>query len=185
LREDLVNWLLEILAQKEKDMGRDTFVFLEKSILLHVLDSKWKDHLYAMDHLRDDIHFRSMGQRDVLVEYRHEAFKLFDEMIRAVKNDVASFIFKAQIKAQEERKLTSVLSEGLQKEVHREFRPGAFSSLLTENQPARPAAPIETAPQKQSDEPITLRREAPKVGRNEPCPCGSGKKYKKCHGQEA
>jgi preprotein translocase subunit SecA len=81
--------------------------------------------------------------------------------------------------------LTSVLSEGLQKEVHREFRPGAFSSLLTENQPARPAAPIETAPQKQSDEPITLRREAPKVGRNEPCPCGSGKKYKKCHGQEA
>lgn len=170
--------------------GEERMAFLERYILLQVIDSKWKEHLYSLDNLREGIHLRAYGQRDPLVEYKREAFQLFDEVIDHIKNDAIEFLFK--VAAVREEKMTGAFQRTPQQFLH----PEAVSMPQPEEtgiafipQPAEgPGGPawdrkVSVPPRPAGNAaPQPIRRDQPKVGRNEPCPCGSGKKYKKCHG---
>ena len=166
--------------------------FLERFILLQVIDSKWKEHLYSLDNLREGIHLRAYGQRDPLVEYKREAFQLFDEVIENIKNDTIEFLFK--VAAVREEKMTGAFQRTPQQFLHPEAEkipraqetgeefiplpgegPGGVAVGRGASSPPPSSRPSQVLGQ-------TIRRDQPKVGRNEPCPCGSGKKYKKCHG---
>ncbi len=153
-------------TEKEKLLGDDAR-FLERMIMLQIIDSKWKDHLYAMDYLREGIGLRSYGQRDPLIEYQKEAFNSFQEMIYSIKREIIQALFKVN-KAKEKR-VKSVFERINQNFVHEQI-----SGL---------ALPEKENPQKEQNKPSeTFKRSSKKVGRNDPCPCGSGKKYKKCCG---
>lgn len=178
-QEILEKGLLTIYEAKEKEFGPEHMRHLEKMLLLHTIDAKWKDHLYAMDQLKEGVSLRSFAQRDPLIEYKREGFQMFQLMYDSINLEVAEVIFKVQ-PASQERMVKGVFSSLPQQLIHNEF-----SSLAQGQNPAlasRPsAAPTparETAPAAQP-----YHKEGPKVGRNDPCPCGSGKKYKKCCGQ--
>jgi preprotein translocase subunit SecA len=130
--------------------GVATFEEAERRTLLSVVDSRWREHLYEMDYLREGIGWRGLSQRDPLVEYKREGFDIFQEMERGLKADYVTYIYRVEnIKVREE-----------------EMQQLSYSGGEEPNQP-----------------PKSPRKTAAKIGRNEPCPCGSGKKYKKCHGQ--
>ncbi len=161
LLEDLRTQVRDAYTKKEQELGPDLMRFLEKTFMLQVIDHHWKDHLLGMDHLRDGIGLRGYGQKDPLIEYKREGFDLFAGMMDRVKSDTLDRLFHVQ----------AVRHEG--------------------EQPAPPPQPIISHPPpkltlNRGDEPITAQAPAQrtenKVGRNDPCPCGSGKKYKKCHG---
>ncbi|MFZ2158264.1 MAG: SEC-C metal-binding domain-containing protein, partial [Bradyrhizobium sp.] len=161
LVEDLRTQVREAYDRKEQELGSDQMRFLEKNFMLQVIDHHWKDHLLGMDHLRDGIGLRGYGQKDPLIEYKREGYDLFVGMMERVKADALDRLFHVQ----------AVRSEG---------QPTA----------ATPPPPVISRPQpalilNRGEEPIaaqTAHRSDDKVGRNDPCPCGSGKKYKKCHG---
>ncbi|MGZ8385262.1 MAG: preprotein translocase subunit SecA [Nitrospira sp.] len=161
LLEDLRTQVRDAYTKKEQELGPDLMRFLEKTFMLQVIDHHWKDHLLGMDHLRDGIGLRGYGQKDPLIEYKREGFDLFAGMMDRVKSDTLDRLFHVQ----------AVRHEG--------------------EQPAPPPQPIISNPPpkltlNRGDEQITAQAPAQrtenKVGRNDPCPCGSGKKYKKCHG---
>ncbi|HSA87572.1 MAG TPA: preprotein translocase subunit SecA [Nitrospira sp.] len=161
LLEDLRAQVREAYAKKEQELGPELMRFLEKTFMLQVIDHHWKDHLLGMDHLRDGIGLRGYGQKDPLIEYKREGFDLFAGMMERIKSDTLDRLFHVQ----------AVRHEG--------------------EQPATPSQPIISRPQpkltlNRGDEPVAapapVHRADNKVGRNDPCPCGSGKKYKKCHG---
>jgi preprotein translocase subunit SecA len=161
LLEDLRSQVREAYARKEQELGPELMRFLEKTFMLQVIDHHWKDHLLAMDHLRDGIGLRGYGQKDPLIEYKREGFDLFAGMMERIKSDTLDRLFHVQ----------AVRHEG--------------------EQPAPPPQPVLSRPQpkltlNRGDEPVAAaapaHRADNKVGRNDPCPCGSGKKYKKCHG---
>ncbi len=177
--------LISAYEAKEKEIPAEHLRHMEKMLLLHTIDAKWKDHLYAMDQLKEGIGLRSYAQRDPIIEYKREGFQMFRAVYDSISVEVAELILRIQ-PATSETKLKSVFGSLPQRLVHNEF-----SSL---NQPSapraapRPVSPTAAAvsssagdggqPQEQP-----YHKEGPKVGRNDPCPCGSGKKYKKCHGQ--
>ncbi len=129
----------------------------EKIIMLQVLDTLWKDHLLGMDHLKEGIGLRGYAQKNPLTEYKKEGFSLFSNLMARIKEEVTEYLFKVQIRRESEFEDDDVIAKPKQMVEHRGDVEG-------------------------SDKPETVRREEEKVGRNEPCPCGSGKKYKKCHG---
>ena len=157
LADAAIEEALAAYEQREKELGEETLRQVERSVLLSVIDNKWRDHLSDMDYLRAGIGLRAMGQRDPLSEYQREAYDMFQDMIEVIKRDAVRYLFHVQI-AQEADPATS--------------------TTVTSGAPARVAA---NASQPQRREPVT----AEKIGRNDPCPCGSGKKYKKCHGAVA
>jgi len=142
---------------------------LEKYVLIQVYDSTWKDHLYSMDHLKESIFLRAMAERDPKVEYKHEGFRMFTEMLTSIEERVTDIIFRVRLETGARARSVWNVSQTQHAEV------GQFA--MSERQ--RAAA---QAPQGEAARPQTIRVETPKVGRNDPCPCGSGKKYKKCHG---
>jgi len=144
---------------------------LEKYVLLQVYDGAWKDHLYAMDHLKSSIHLRALAEKDPKTEYKQEGFRMFDEMLGVVEDRVTDIIFKIRLEAGVRARSVWNVSRVEHNEV------GQFE--MAERQRAAAQAPQGEVKVKQ----IVL--EKPKVGRNDPCPCGSGKKYKKCHGKNA
>jgi len=160
LSEDLRDLVRETYKQKEQELGPELLRFLEKTFMLQVIDHHWKDHLLAMDHLRDGIGLRGYGQKDPLIEYKREGFDLFAGMMERIKSDTLDRLFHVQAVRNDPE------------------------------QTAPPPPPVMTRPQpkltlNRGDEPVaaqTVQRNDDKVGRNDPCPCGSGKKYKKCHG---
>ena len=158
LLEDLKIQVQDAYGRKEKELGPELMRFLEKNFMLQVIDHHWKDHLLAMDHLRDGIGLRGYGQKDPLIEYKREGYDLFAGMMERIKSDTIERLFLVQAVREGERTAPPppVLSRPQPK--------------LTLNRGEEPA----TAP--------TVHRSDDKVGRNDPCPCGSGKKYKKCHG---
>ena len=176
--KDLISsQLLMAYQDKEKELTTEHLRHLERMILLHVIDTKWKDHLYAMDHLKEGISLRALGQRDPLIEYKREGFKMFQLMYESIHQDLAEMILKLRMNVDEEQK-RGVFAAIPQRAVHNEFsglssassNPSAASFESTSVKRAVPAAvPAKTSQQ-------------PKVGRNDPCSCGSGKKYKKCCG---
>ena len=161
LREWVVEKAKEIYQKKEEEFGEPTLRYLEKVIMLQSIDYHWKDHLLAIDQLKEGIGLRGYAQKDPLVEYQKEAYQMFLEMLERIKKDTSEKLFAIQIakeaEAREvkmERKQTFVLSRG---------EMAASAGGETEDGKG-----------------VTVRREGKKVGRNDPCPCGSGKKYKKC-----
>jgi len=159
-------------AVKETAIGKEAMNYLVKSVMLQTIDTKWKDHLYNMDRLREGIGLRAYGQRDPLVEYQHEGFGMFYKMVDSVKDEAMEFIFKLQpIK---EEKALGVFDSTPQELIHRE------RSALKEIRKDERKADFD---QEREPRPTQYKRELPKVGRNDPCPCGSGKKYKKCCGK--
>ncbi|BCB96645.1 protein translocase subunit SecA [Dissulfurispira thermophila] len=154
--EDIGNLIIskakEIYEKKEHEAGYEFMRYIEKMILLQVIDAQWKDHLLAIDHIKEGIGLRGYAQRDPLVEYKKEAFELFADMSRRINTEVLMRLFKVQIRHEDE---SEIKIKSQQRLVYNRGDGGA------------------------SQQPVHRDR---KVGRNEPCPCGSGKKYKKCCG---
>jgi len=176
-RDQLKEWVVEkakeIYQKKESEFGEGTLRYLEKVIMLQSIDYHWKDHLLGIDQLKEGIGLRGYGQKDPLVEYQKEAYQMFLEMLDRIKKDTIEKLFAIQIaKEQEvsdvklERKQTFVMSRGER----------AASDARSTGINAGMNAGGET----EDGRGVTVRREGKKVGRNDPCPCGSGKKYKKC-----
>lgn len=170
LRERILEALVKAYQEKEEMVGPEVLRRFEKSIMLQSLDQHWKEHLAAMDHLRQGIHLRGYAQKNPQQEYKKEAFELFTEMLEALKLDVVTVLSKVQVRAQEDVDAVDEQRKAADS-APREFR----------HEQSGPAA---EEPEENSDsgrgQPV---RKGAKVGRNEPCPCGSGKKYKHCHGK--
>jgi preprotein translocase subunit SecA len=152
---------------KAAHTGADVMRHFEKAVMLQVLDSQWKDHLAAMDHLRQGIHLRGYAQKNPKEEYKREAFQLFSDMLDRIKHEVISLITRVQIR--EEQDIEAL-----------EAQRQTPSSVRYEH-----ASATGSDADAESAETQTVTRHGPKVGRNAPCPCGSGKKYKQCHGRLA
>jgi len=172
-RDQLKDWVVEkakeIYQKKEGEFGEGTLRYLEKVIMLQSIDHHWKDHLLGIDQLKEGIGLRGYGQKDPLVEYQKEAYQMFLEMLDRIKKDSIEKLFAIQIaKEQEvsevklERKQTFVMSRG-ERAANDAMSTGMNAGGETEDGKG-----------------VTVRRDGKKVGRNDPCPCGSGKKYKKC-----
>ena len=143
--------------------------------MLHTIDAKWKDHLYAVDQLKEGIGLRAFGHRDPLIEYKREGFEMFEMMYWSINQDIAEMVFR--IKPVRNPEATrGVFSSLPQKLVHNEYSSLSASSAPAGDQGAPPQ------PEKRSS-PQPVHNQGPKVGRNDPCPCGSGQKYKKCCGK--
>jgi preprotein translocase subunit SecA len=148
---------------KEQKVGAELMRHYERHILLQIIDSAWKDHLLAMDHLKEGIGLRAYGQKDPLVEYKRESFEMFSQMKERIENDAVRFLFLLDPMTEEEREREAVRRRAEQEQIFR------AASRSASGETARGGV-------------ATVRRTDAKVGRNDPCPCGSGKKYKKCHG---
>jgi len=165
---------------KEAQLGPETMRSLEKHIMLTVLDKTWKEHLASMDYLRQGIHLRGYAQKQPKQEYKKEAFELFSEMLEKVKREVVTILARVRIRSEEEvaaleaeeRRIAAAKLQQLQ------FQHEDAGGYGADEEAAQAQAMQASGPQQQ-----TLTRDGPKVGRNDPCPCGSGKKYKHCHGQ--
>jgi preprotein translocase subunit SecA len=157
LREKILTEVENTYTAKEESVGADVIRQFEKAVMLQSLDSLWKEHLAAMDHLRQGIHLRGYAQKNPKQEFKRESFELFGELLDNLKYDVVGILSKVQIKAESDVEAVE--------EQHRKAdeAPKSFTHESASN-------PIE-------------KPEFPRVGRNEPCPCGSGKKFKQCHGK--
>jgi len=197
IRDELWTRIKASYDEKEKLVGREVLQRVERDIMLQIVDQQWKDHLYSLDHLKEGIGLRGYGQRDPLVEYKKESFELFQAMKDRIDEEIVRYLWW----------LRPILNEEAAAPVVR--RPAQRRAPLILNDPSaeaaassvfgapRSAAPNTAAPARATgaqqpprvggdDAAVkTIRRDEPKVGRNDPCPCGSGKKYKKCHGAAA
>ncbi|MHC4658550.1 MAG: preprotein translocase subunit SecA [Planctomycetota bacterium] len=158
----------EKLSEIAREFLRAELSDLEKYVLLQIYDSTWKDHLYSMDHMKESIWMRSMAEKDPKVEYKREGHRMFREMLETIEDRVTDIIFKVRLEAGARARSVWNVSRAAHDEV------GQFA--LAEQQRAAAQAPQGEQKVKQ------IRLQQPKVGRNDPCPCGSGKKYKKCCG---
>ncbi len=161
-------------AEKEQQAGSDVIRHFEKVAMLQVLDNAWKEHLAAMDHLRQGINLRGYAQKDPKQEFKREAFAMFQSMLENIKQEVISIVSKVQVQADED--VVAMEEERRTEQTELEFQHAEAASAL-EN----PEQSAEAAAAAEEQRPFV--REGKKVGRNSPCPCGSGKKYKQCHGQ--
>ncbi len=174
-------------ADKEAAVGDEIMRQLEKHLMLNVLDQTWKDHLARMDYLRQGIHLRGYAQKQPKQEYKRESFELFTELLDRVKREVTQLLARVRIRSEEEveqmeaadrqRQLAMASNMQFQHPDMADESVGAASAAMPVG-----AAPVGAAPVGAAS---AATREGPKIGRNEPCPCGSGKKYKQCHGQLA
>jgi preprotein translocase subunit SecA len=157
LREKIIEKVEHAYALKEEQVGADVLRQFEKAVMLQSLDSHWKEHLAAMDHLRQGIHLRGYAQKNPKQEFKRESFELFAELLDNLKYDVIGILSKVQIKAE--------------------------SDVEAVEEQHRKADKVPKEFTHQSTNAVEKPPEVPRVGRNEPCPCGSGKKYKHCHGK--
>jgi preprotein translocase subunit SecA len=178
--EDILEQVLQAAQaayqQKVEAVGAESWSGFERSIMLQVIDTQWREHLSALDHLRQGIHLRGYAQKNPKQEYKREAFELFSGMLDRVRDDVVRVLMTVRIQTQEE-------IEQAETEAARAVQMQNVQYQHTNYEEAKSEA---TQSQRQAvaqEHPGTLRNAAPKVGRNDPCPCGSGKKYKHCHGQ--
>jgi preprotein translocase subunit SecA len=176
----LLSELIRVYQEKEAYIGKENMRHLERMLTLQVVDTRWKEHLYAMDSLKEGIGLRAYGQKDPLIEYKNEGYLLFQQLIERIKKEVVEFLFRIQ--AAEEKGFKAVFRSLPVELVHKEF--SGISQAKTA--PAREDLTSQAlgAGKDISDSKVPpIKRDSPKVGRNDPCPCGSGKKYKKCCGQ--
>jgi preprotein translocase subunit SecA len=180
--EDLKREILEAAEKayrdKERQIGPEILRQFEKSVLLQVLDNAWKEHLAAMDHLRQGIHLRGYAQRDPKQEYKREAFQMFKSMLDNIKHEVISLLSRVQIHGAED--VDAVEAQRRESSPHNVHYEHAQVSAMAEEDPPLAALEEEGAVAV-AQQPVV--RQGRKIGRNELCPCGSGKKYKHCHGK--
>ncbi|MFQ5657733.1 MAG: preprotein translocase subunit SecA [Candidatus Methylomirabilales bacterium] len=171
LRGDLWEKARAAYDRKEEELGADLMRYLERVVMMQIVDGQWKDHLLAMDHLKEGIGLRGYGQRDPLVEYKREGFEIFDGMVERVKQQTIQYLFRLQVsvpeaKTQETPEVVTPTGDG----------PSAPPQLRRDSLRRPPKQSLKPAPT-----PVPAGK-AGKIGRNAPCPCGSGKKHKKCCG---
>jgi preprotein translocase subunit SecA len=178
--------------EKGKLVGEDLLRRVERDIMLQIVDAQWKDHLYSLDHLKEGIGLRGYGQRDPLVEYKKESFELFQDMKDRIEEEMVRYVMWLRPVLNEDtpvvprptpRRATPLILSKPEAEPLPAFA-GARASAAASSGHDQSAGP-QPARTGGDDVIKTVRREEPKVGRNNPCPCGSGKKYKKCHGAAA
>ncbi|MGD9390330.1 MAG: preprotein translocase subunit SecA [Thioalkalispiraceae bacterium] len=165
LRDKILEEMVKVYQVKEAEVGNDVMRHLEKEVMLHTLDTQWRDHLATMDQLRQGIHLRGYAQKNPKQEYKREAFELFTDMLQRIKHEVVTILSRIQVRSEED---VHTLEEQRRQHGEMEYQHEEASAMG----------------QAESEEEHTpYVREGRKVGRNEPCPCGSGKKYKQCHGK--
>jgi preprotein translocase subunit SecA len=180
--------------EKEKLVGSELLRRVERDIMLQIVDAQWKDHLYSLDHLKEGIGLRGYGQRDPLVEYKRESFDLFTDMKARVEEEMVRYIMWLRPVVNEQapaaprpvaRRATPLTMN--KAEAAPAFGTARGAAAATMPSPGPTSSRQGPVPARTGGDDVikTVRREEPKVGRNDPCPCGSGKKYKKCHGQAA
>jgi preprotein translocase subunit SecA len=169
LRERIVDTMVAAYREKEAQAGVEVVRHFEKAVMLQVLDTAWKEHLGAMDYLRQGIGLRGYAQKDPRQEYKKEAFAMFETMLDRIKHEVISVLTRVQVRAESD---VAAVEEQRRSSAQMNFRHADASAIAAEAEPDG---------DKGDHQPFT--REGRKVGRNEPCPCGSGRKYKQCHGK--
>ena len=193
LKEALDDDVMTAYDEREEQLGDELMRFLERSILLQVIDNRWREHLFDMDYLREGIHLRGFAQIDPLVAYKNEGFQMFEELLHAIWDEFSKLIFRAEIEVQPDEAGAAAATNGAG-----ETTTLAYSGGTMENQPsalqevaaASGAGAVDVAaaqaagPNSGGFETVetVVKDDKENIGRNDPCWCGSGKKYKKCHG---
>ncbi|MEC3768001.1 MULTISPECIES: preprotein translocase subunit SecA [Cupriavidus] len=181
--EELLNLIMKAATERYDSkvamVGRESFAGFERSVMLQSIDTHWREHLAALDHLRQGIHLRGYAQKDPKQEYKRESFELFARLLDVIKNEVTRVTFNVQIQSPEELEQASEqIEEGLSHLENVQYKHDEF---------AEGREPVEQAPSPRTGTAMAAAELAlagmPKVGRNDPCPCGSGKKFKQCHGK--
>jgi preprotein translocase subunit SecA len=199
LRIDLVRWIEEqeetdadgvlqhvldhadrLFREKEAMLGSDVMRQLEKHVMLTVLDNAWKEHLASMDYMRQGIHLRGYAQKQPKQEFKREAFALFQQMLEKIKLELVQVLARVRIRTEEE---VQAMEQQQQRQAEAQARAMQFQHADADRIGEEPPADGENAAAFAVPAPAQTLREAPKVGRNDPCPCGSGRKYKQCHGR--
>ncbi|TEW54913.1 preprotein translocase subunit SecA [Psychromonas sp. RZ22] len=170
IRENIVGHAKAVYQEKKEQVGQSIIAGFEKSVMLQTIDTLWKEHLSAMDHLRQGIHLRGYAQKDPKQEYKRESYGLFIEMLENLKSDVVGILSKVQIQSREEAQAIE------------EKRRENDAKANLQFQHAQVEGEADSAHQSEESSDTFVRQEK-KVGRNEACPCGSGKKFKQCHGK--
>ncbi len=178
LRDLIVKAAKEFYKRKEERLGGEIMGIIEKRVMLQVIDDKWKDHLREMDDLKEGIHLRAYGQKDPLVEYKTEAFRMFMELLDLVNTEVVSSVFR--LFPAQPQELTPLPMGRHQQPMHMSHDSAIGMGFQGNREPVPGAPEQNPAARAGKAQPIHVGE---KVGRNDPCPCGSGKKYKQCHGK--
>jgi preprotein translocase subunit SecA len=168
LRARILEEIVRVFQEKEQKITSEIMRRFEKDVMLQILDNHWKEHLAAMDYLRQGIGLRGYAQKDPKQEYKREAFKMFQQLLDRIKHDVICLLAKVQVHSEQE---LEAMEEESRQPHHMQYEHEEAHSALN----ADSEQPIE------KEQPF--RRQGRKIGRNEPCYCGSGKKYKHCHGK--
>ncbi|MCU7904645.1 MAG: preprotein translocase subunit SecA [Candidatus Thiodiazotropha sp. (ex Epidulcina cf. delphinae)] len=171
LKQKIVQSLLDVYREKEVLVGAENMRQFEKAMMLQTVDGHWKEHLAAMDYLRQGIHLRGYAQKNPKQEYKREAFAMFSDMLDSIKREVIGLLSKVKVQLPEEM----AMHEPQPRVNEFEFKHDTFEGLPEE-------APAATGEEDHAPQQQPFVRDGRKIGRNEPCPCGSGKKFKQCHG---
>lgn len=168
--ERVLEHMVRAQAEKEQQSGSANMRHLEKVIMLNVLDTHWKEHLATMDYVRQSIHLRGYAQKDPKQEYKREAFALFTSMLDSIKREVIAILSKIQVQHEQ---MPNILEANV---------PKPAPMLQYHHEQADTIIPVPAEPTVIEEHEKPFVRTQPKVGRNDQCPCGSGRKYKQCHG---
>ncbi|MGH8114496.1 MAG: SEC-C metal-binding domain-containing protein, partial [Rhodanobacteraceae bacterium] len=169
-----------MFAAKEQQVGPEVMRALEKHVMLTVVDGAWKDHLASMDYLRQGIYLRSYAQIDPKKEYKREAFRLFEDMLERIKRELVQTLARVRIRSEEEVAELEAEQRRAAEARAMEFQHAQSTGFDPSPQPGADGEQAGAAGGAVATAPVV--RSGPKIGRNDPCPCGSGKKYKHCHG---
>jgi preprotein translocase subunit SecA len=190
LKEALDDDVMSAYDEREEQLGEELMRYLERSILLQVIDNRWREHLFDMDYLREGIHLRGFAQIDPLVAYKNEGFSMFEELLHAIWDEFSKLVFRAEVEVQPEAGAAAATNG------EREASNLAYSGGTAENQPSALREVVATSGAAASDVAAAgagapgngevvetvVKGDKENIGRNDPCWCGSGKKFKKCHG---
>jgi preprotein translocase subunit SecA len=188
LKEALDDDAMNAYDEREQQLGTELMRFLERSILLQVIDNRWREHLFDMDYLREGIHLRGFAQIDPLVAYKNEGFSMFEELMHSIWDEFSKLIFRAEIEVEPGQAVATGATEAAEFDYSggtAESQPSALQQVATGAGGAIDVAAASAAGSGNGGSDVVetvVKDEHEKVGRNDPCWCGSGKKYKKCHG---
>jgi len=178
LRDDIKEIFDQLYEEKEAEIGSEQMREVERMILLRVVDNRWMDHIDAMDQLKDGIGLRGLGQQDPAVAYAQEGFAMFEEMIADIREETVRFCYNVTVTTNTQRRNVVSGRTSASKDEYRDDTPAQQGG-------GRGSMPSAAPKAEKTGKQETVRRDMPKVGRNDPCPCGSGKKYKNCCGRNA
>ena len=176
MRDRIVYEIKEDYRKKEEQIGDDIRIF-EKQIMLQILDTQWKEHLAAMDYLRQGINLRAYAQKQPKQEYKRESFELFEELLHNVKFEVIRFLARVQFQPSDDVEAMERKRREAEAKTSMNFQKSDAGAMDS------PGSTQGAGSQQEGTSQAPFIRQEKKVGRNEPCPCGSGKKYKSCHGK--